>query len=148
LFSGVACAREQITDFTEASLPILNDELQRLSDDINKKVTSSNDKTAVDFAVGAFTTDATWRDLAKIPEGTKGVLLSVEVKDDAAGSYIMFRRNGFYNAINVATIATQVANVSNFGELFVPVDNDRKVEYKGSNLAFVTINVTIRGYIK
>ena len=151
LVSSFAWAREPLVDFSEESMSILNQELTKTEDTLRKKVTDSGDSTAVDFTQANLVTDATWRDLnlsTKIPLGTRWVILAVELKDDAAGSYLMFRKNGYYNSNNVSQLATQVANVSVFSDMFVQVDNDRIIEYKGSNLAFVAINIKIKGVVR
>lgn len=147
----VAYAKDNLADFSDSSLPILNNELRQLNENIDKKIKDQGDSTSVDFAVGDLTTDGTWNDLdlsSLIPKDARWVILQVEVKDDAAGSVMQFRKNGNYNAINISQIATQVANVSTYADLMVQVDTKGKIEYKGSNLAFTTINITIKGYMK
>lgn len=144
-------ARDQIVDFSDNSLPKINDELRQVNDNIDNKVRDEGDTTAVNFALASFTTDGAWHDLDLsriIPKGVKWVILQVEVKDGAAGSTMLFRKNGNYGAINISSIATQVANVSTYADLMVQVDKDGKIEYKGSNLVFTTINVTVKGTIK
>ena len=152
LLISVNCyATEQLTDFSDESLPILNNELKKIDDKVSNKIADEGDSSAVDFTASNLTTDATWRDLdlsTKIPKGVKWVILQVEVKDDATASELSFRKNGYYNTVNIGRIATQVANVSNYGDIVVQVDKDGKIEYKGSNLTFTTINITIRGYFR
>ena len=151
LFATNVYAREQLVDLSEQAVPVLNDELNRMNENIDNKVRDKGDSTAVDFTQAVLTTDATWRDLnlsTKIPLGTKWVILAVELKDDAAGSYLMFRKNGYYNSNNISQLATQVANVSVYGDLMIQVDSNRIIEYKASNLAFTNINIKIKGVIK
>ncbi len=152
LLISVNCyATEQLTDFSDNSLPILNDELKKIDDKVSNKVADKGDSSAVDFTQANLTTDGTWRDLdlsAKIPKGIKWVILAVELKDDAASSSLSFRKNGYYNTNNISQIATQVANVSTYGDLIVQVDKDGKVEYKTSNVVFTTINIKIKGMIR
>lgn len=107
------------------------------------------DPASVDKAVGDFTTDETWNDLdlsAIVPAGAIAILFNIQVKDDAADSSMLFRENGNSNAYNVASVRTQVANVISDADLIVSCDAGRVIEYYGSNLAFVSIDLTVRGW--
>jgi len=98
-----------------------------------------------------FTTDGAWHDWdlsAIVPAGAKAVLLFVQIKDDAVGSYLGFRENGNSNAYNVSTIRTQVANIFADGDLICACDSSRIIEYIGSNLAFVTTQAVVKGWWK
>lgn len=151
LLSSPCYALEKIEDFTDNSLPVLNEEMKRIDDKINNKIRDIGDSTAVDFTEADLTTDGTWYDLdlsSVIPKGAKWVILAVEVKDNAAASELLFRKNGYYNDKNVGRIATQVANISTYSDIIVQVDKDGKIEYKGSNLAFTAINITVKGTMK
>lgn len=112
--------------------------------------TDRGEGSAMDKAVGDFTTDNTWRDWdisAIVPKNAKAAFINIEIKDDAAGSKMDFRRNGNTDATySISSIATQVANVSVYGSLIVPVHSDRIIEYRGSNLAFITINAFVKGW--
>lgn len=106
---------------------------------------------AYDFVVGNFTTDGTWRDFdlsSIVPVGTKTVALHIQLRDDATDSRMSFREKGNAHAVNISVIGTQVANLSTFADLIVQLDGDRKAEYQGSNLAFLTINVAVKGWWK
>ena len=94
-------------------------------------------------------TDGTWRDLdlsAIVPDGAEAILFAVKVLDDAVNSQFGFRRNGNSNTTNVSKMRTQVANVINDGTLISFCDENRVVEYFGSDLAFAGIEVTVMGW--
>jgi hypothetical protein len=94
-------------------------------------------------------TDGTWRDLdlsTVVPNGAREVLLSVSLIDDVYGSILRFRKNGDSNTYNVSDIATQVANVQICADLIVYCDTNRVIEYYGSNVAFTSIRITIKGW--
>jgi len=107
------------------------------------------DPAAYDMLVGDFTTDATWRDIdlsAIVPKGAKAVLLRVKLNDDVAGSHLYLRQNGKVQIINAALIQQQVPNQTIDNDLIVPLDADAVIEYSGANLAFIAINLIVRGW--
>jgi hypothetical protein len=75
------------------------------------------------------------------------VLLTVEVVDDAASSYIWFRKNGYTTGTALVEIQTQVANIAVYTNAFVPCDANRVIEYRAKNTVFSDINITIMGWI-
>lgn len=105
---------------------------------------------APDLQVGGFTTDGTWKvdglDLSGIvPAGATGVVISVLVNDDAASSTFHVRPNATDTA-NDHQVWIQVANISHKDNFTMPIDADRLLDYYGSNLAFVTIDLTVVGW--
>ena len=68
------------------------------------------------------------------------------INDDAVYSSLQFRENGYSAAYNVGGISTQVANVDIIAELIITCDTNRIIEYKGSNLAFISIDVLVKGW--
>jgi hypothetical protein len=111
------------------------------------------DPAAWDKQVGDFVTDGTWNDLdlsSVVPaDGAERlVLLHVELEDDAAGSAFSVREKGNANALNVTSVATQVANVLTTADLWVLADASRVVQYMGSNVAFTKIDVCVRGWME
>lgn len=117
--------------------------------DTKKILTDRGDPASVDVAVGSLTTDGSWHDLdlsSIVPAGASFVVLYVELKDDAASSSILFRKNGNSNAMNVGAITTQVANILTRGDIIVACDSNRVIEYLTSNLTFDTINITVKGW--
>jgi len=107
------------------------------------------DSAAADFDEGDLTTDNTWNDLdlsGIVGTGVKLVHLYVTVSDGAAGSVLGFRQNGNANAWNAGFVRTQVADVYMDADIFVLTDEDGVIEYRGSDLAFTTIDITVRGW--
>ena len=129
------------------------------TDSTHKKILPTNlghrfvdrgDPSSVDFSVGDFTTDSTWRDLdlsSIVPVGAVAVLLHVIVKDDVTNSQMLFRRNGNSNVWNRSVVATQAANISIFADIIVSCDSNRVIEYNGiTAVAFTTISVIVKGW--
>lgn len=108
------------------------------------------DPAAVDFAVGALTTDGAWHDLdlsSIVPASAKAVILRAAIEDDAASSAFAFRKNGNSNAINIARQTTQVSGVTiHIPPTIVPVDANRVVEYLATNTTWTTINIAVCGW--
>jgi len=107
------------------------------------------DPDTIDWEVGDLITDNTWRDLdlgAKgVPANATAVYIRVAIQDDAVNSYMQFRKDGNTNAIAKSDIWTQVANSVMIGNMVVGVTN-QTIEYKGSNLAFLIIQITVVGW--
>lgn len=109
------------------------------------------DNAAYDFETGDFTTDSNWYDLdlsSILPVGAKGVVFRVLVQDDATGSYVVFRKNGFANTWNSGYIRTQVANMNVDGTITIGVDSNRKIEYKAINRVFAVIKLNVVGWFE
>lgn len=111
------------------------------------------DPASFDFAVGDFTTDNTWHDLdlsSIVPtEGANQLVhLLVAISDDVSGGAIQFRKKDNSNTVNVAACTLPTANTTYYYDLWVRMDDNRIVEYKGSNSTFVTLNVAVRGWMK
>ena len=116
------------------------------------------DPSSVDYnetgSKAVIDTDGDWHALtlrskiSTIPIDIVAVLLRVSMTDDAVGSTLYFRKNGNSNAINVATVSTQVANEAIYADVVVACDDTQTIEYKGDNLAFTDISITIAGWWK
>ena len=107
------------------------------------------DPASSDFLLASFTTDWTWHDLdlsSIVPTGTVAVLVTLQIKDNAAGSSVLFRKNGNVNTKNRFYLMTQVANIDLFGDGVIFLDSNRKIEYMGTNKTWADINLTIRGW--
>lgn len=107
------------------------------------------DPSAADFTQATLTTDATWRDLdlsSIIPESAVAVLLAVDIRDDAVGSSLLFRKNGNANNKTISGLNTQVLNVTLYSDCVVFCDTARIIEYYGANVTFTAINITVKGW--
>lgn len=94
-------------------------------------------------------TDGNWHDLdcsSIVSVGAIAILFRLLIRDDAAGSSFSLRKNGNSNIIVQQGVRTQVANVYMDGCLVVACDANQVVEYNGSNLAFVDVQLTIAGW--
>lgn len=104
------------------------------------------DKTLVDF-----TTDGNYKinglDLSGIvPAGAVAVALKVALSDDAANSFFHIRTNATDSDENTLSSRTQVATITIYNNGVIPIDSDRLLDYQGSNLVFIAINVTVIGW--
>ena len=108
------------------------------------------DPSSFDYTEADLTTDGGWYDLDLssiiTSSAATAVALRVTIQDDAAGSYVQFRKNGNSNTTNVSTLRTQVANVSIDGDLIVPLDSNRTIEYRTSNTTFSNIYIAVKGW--
>lgn len=107
------------------------------------------DPAARDYAIGDFTADGTWRDLdlsSIVPAGAVAVALSVIIQDDAVNSTFQFRKNGNSNTAVAAVARTLIANVIQYQDLFVACDANRVIEYSATNLAWINLDVTVKGW--
>lgn len=105
---------------------------------------------ASDKQVGDFVTDGTWKvnglDLSAIvPPGAIAVRIRLLVNDDAANSVVSLMRDAV-NVENFMSVKTHVANIPDSKTEEISIDTDRLLDYNGSNVAFVTINLTVLGW--
>lgn len=105
---------------------------------------------AWDKQIGDFTTDGTWKvnglDISGIvPAGAVAVMLRLQISDDAAGSaFWILSAAGTAMAEFLAN--TQAAGMVTEVHGVISISADRLLDYKGSNLAFTTINLAVLGW--
>ena len=108
------------------------------------------DPATSDFEVGDFTTDAAYHDMdlsSIVPAGAVAVLLMIKLQDeDAAGSWLFFRKNGNTNSSAVAALRTQAVNISNDNTAIVSCDSNRVIEYMAANVTWSVIRITVMGW--
>ncbi len=107
------------------------------------------DPVNLDFTVVDFTDDNAWHELnvsTFVPANAKAIDVVLVVRNLGAGRTILLRRAGQINDANVATLCTQAANVPCAGDLTIPVDSDRKFEYKLDAGNWVIISFTVKGW--
>ncbi len=107
------------------------------------------DPSSVDFATGDLTQDAAWNDLdlsSIVPAGAKSVLLSVVVTDGTVDARVQFRKDGNSQALSTSVANTQVVNIPNFVNIIVACSTARVIEYKAAAVAFVALDVTVKGW--
>lgn len=107
------------------------------------------DPAVYDKAVGDFTKDGAWHDWdlsSIVPAGAKLVLLQGHVEGAGTDWAIWFRKNGQTNEINHGEMETLRANVERCRMMVVACDDDRIIEYKADNVAWVTLDIVVRGW--
>ncbi len=107
------------------------------------------DVGAWDFTHADLTKDNYWHDLdlsAIVPAGTTAVQLRVQIKDDSIARAIIFRKKGHTGFWNIARLRIQVANVEIEGDIMVPLDNDRKINYLATGAVWTLIGISVRGW--
>lgn len=90
------------------------------------------DPAAFDFDKDDFTVVQTWTDLdlsSIVPAGTIAVALFIAAYWSGANPWILFRKKGNVNEINMSGLQTQLAYISMFSDLIVSVDENRKIQY-------------------
>jgi len=128
--------------------------LERLVEYLRKYLSQPferGDPAAVDFDVDDLTQDETWNDLdlsTIVPEDAVSVVLEVKIKDDAVNSIVKLRKNGNTNAISVASLKTQVADISVYQNITIPCDTSRVIEYYATNTTWTIMDVTVVGWFK
>ncbi len=103
-----------------------------------------------DYAVGDFTTDGTWRDLdisGIVPAGAMLVNFRVAIRDDVIDNIFALRTNGQSNGINISVGRIMIADLDHEYSFWVVPDASRVIEYNASNVAWLKINLNIRGWI-
>jgi len=116
---------------------------------VSMQFVDRGDPVAWDFIVTDLITDGAWHDLdlsAIVPLGTKAAILDITYSQNAAGDYILIRKKGNVNEINVGVTRVQVADVVNDTCLIVALSTDGKAEYKTINTTFVVLNILVRGW--
>lgn len=122
-----------------------------LSTDIGRKpcFVDRGDPADYDFDVNDFTTDGNWHDLdlsGIVPAKAKAVLLFVRIRNNVVGASIRFRRNGNVNDQSSNAVYTQVSNLSKGLDMVTPLDENRIIEYRASNVVFTDITANVRGW--
>lgn len=101
-----------------------------------------------DFVVGDFTTDASWHDLdlsGIIPEGAKAVLIKMTTYQGSVGTKFLMKKKGTIDG-NCIDTETQVNLRDERAQGIIGVDENRKVQYWGSNNVWGYINIIIMGW--
>lgn len=107
-----------------------------------------------DFDLTYFTTSPNATDgayhtisLASIVDpGATSAYLRVSLEDNAADSFVNFRRVGYSNEANIFRVVTQVANITITSFGWVQLTKSATVEFKTTNTTLTTLNVTVCGW--
>jgi len=129
--------------------PALDAWLQRLPKQLFQRFYDRGDPAAADWVETDLTTDGSWHDLdlsSIVPEDTICVCLAVEIKYTATEFKLEFRKKGYTNNLTNSISRTQAVNVWNSNDCIVACDEDRFIQYRGSNVATPVIYVTVKGW--
>jgi len=108
------------------------------------------DPSPYDYTGASFTLDNQWHDLdisSIVPKGAKLVFFFVTVRATDAAKYFYLRKKGNVNTYNVGKLSTQVANVSFNYTMTVTPDANAVIQYKAATATWLSLNVTIRGWL-
>lgn len=105
------------------------------------------DPASADYTQATLTLDSSWNDLdlsGIVPTGAKAVALRVVITA-GTGKYILFRRNGNSNIINISQVTqgSLTSTLAAVGDLVVPCDANQVIEYYGTG---GTLEVTVKGW--
>jgi len=93
--------------------------------------------------------DGTWRELdlsAIVPEGTAFALLRCNAECQTIDSQVAFRKNGNTNAINAFYLTIHVTDSPYDRNFIVPLDTNRKCQYKADYVAWTFLQVAVLAY--
>jgi len=102
-----------------------------------------------DFELGDFTLDGTWYDLDLseiVPEGAKFVLLSALGIATTNNAYVFYAKPPGIGNANLGTLIIPTAIEFNVVDLWVPLDDDRKISYAGANTTWLACTAIIRAW--
>lgn len=149
--------RSEKKDDKEYFFKMLIRKLESMYADIANGLNNSNsyedrgDPSAYDKTLTDFTTDNSWHDLdlsSVVGAQAKAIHMRIVVTDNAAGSFVQFRKKGNSNTYNCALIYTQVADQELHNEVIVACDKNQKIQYRTTNTTFTTINLVVKGWYK
>lgn len=106
--------------------------------------------SAWQYAIGGLTADGAWHNdsldfTGVVPAGAIGIVLRVSISDDAVGSVVGIRHDAG-SSVSLRTMRTQVANVINEQNFFLPLEADRLMDYNISNLVWTSVDIAVIGY--
>ena len=148
-----------MTDFGKRPVPVDHasrhqdggiDELDAALLDGRINYVDRGDPSSFDFLLGDLTTDFNWYvlDLSSIvPSGAIAVIINVDLKDDAVSSFLLFRKYGTLNTINIVRMRTYVADIWTSAFFIVPCDSDRKIEYMFANTTFTDVQIVVSAWL-
>jgi hypothetical protein len=161
--SGIGFASDLVGDFSESSIPVLNEELNSLSSSIKQTSTADRayidsrgaidrgDPAADDKILANFTKNGAWQDWnlsAIVPSGARFVMISAYCRASTTGHTLKFRKNGNSNIYAVSVLGTVSANLYDFKDILVPLDTNRFIEYQATNTTdWTDMGATVKGWI-
>ena len=107
------------------------------------------DPAAVDFLKANLTTNGAWQEMRLdgiVPSAAKAVLFTLTLVNSATAKSATFRKFANTNAANVSVDATIVANLSTSGDYICPIGTDGKLGYNFTNIGWLYISFTVKGW--
>jgi len=108
------------------------------------------DPAASDWSQATLTANDNWIDLncsAVVPAGAKAIIFVISLFDNTIDGSISMRKNGNTLNINIVSLSQPVANKMFFGQLIVPCDAGRVIEYALTTKVWTSVTVTIHGWL-
>ncbi len=105
------------------------------------------DPASPDLSIGDLTTDGNWHDMdfsAFQGGGAFMTALNVVLFSSAAAGAVMFRKKGHINGNNMGMAFVGPGQPLTPQTILVGCDEDGKVQYKADNVAWDTIDITVR----
>ena len=112
--------------------------------------TDRGDEAGWDFLQSDLTTDNTWRDMdlsSIIGTNQATVFLRVSITE-TVGRSIQFRENGNTTTVNASVCVVPVSSQNIQYDINVRTDTSGIIEYKASNVAWSSISILVKGWIK
>jgi len=105
--------------------------------------------TSPDWTESDLTTDNNWNSLdisSIVPANATGIILKVKINGPNAGDALAFRKYQQTGQHNIYPSKAQVAGLDFMSQGIVCVDNSQMIEYRASNVAWNSINITVCGW--
>ena len=107
------------------------------------------DQQTYDFTLTDFTRDYQYHDLdlsAKVPAGAKAVMLWGAYKSDTPDCEANFAQNVHTGEYLKDIFFQHVANIGTTLDSTIPLDGDRIIQYRFSNVTYQYINISVVGW--
>lgn len=108
------------------------------------------DPDAVDKSLGDFNMDYTWRDIdlsAVVPANAAFVRIYLTCNSVSANADFSVRKKGNTLPYNISTLMTQVSDLTVCSTYFVPIGTDGKIQYRGLEVPWGMLNLTVLGWV-
>lgn len=103
-----------------------------------------------DFTQATLTTDETWNELdlsSIVGAGATFAYIKLSITDATPDLFFGIRKKGVGTTHTIFAVRNQVANIAIFAYAFVPLDENLKAEYMGTNTTFDAIAITVCGWL-
>lgn len=114
-----------------------------------KGYVARGDVETTDFTQNDITADFTWRELDLsniVPENAVGVLLFCVLLSPTVQAQFAFRKAGYSYTENASRHYVQVTNVNTGEHPIIPLNAERKIEYRASNHTWTSVTIAVAGW--